>query len=57
MTHNAIKTYYVKDITPVDDAYLFSTVYGQFKGIVEDDIVLLDIITWGETYRKIENNK
>jgi hypothetical protein len=41
MTHNATKTYYDKYITPVDDAYLFSMVHGQFKGIKEDDIVLL----------------
>jgi hypothetical protein len=42
MTHNATKTYYDKYITPVDDAYLFSLVHGQYKGIKEGDIVLLD---------------
>jgi len=41
MTHNAINTYADKHVTPVDDAYLFVTVYGKYKSIKEDDIVLL----------------
>ena len=42
MTHNAIKKFADKHITPINDAYLFVEVYGQFKGITEGDIVLIE---------------
>ena len=41
MIHNAIHSFFDKHITPVDDGYLFTMVHGQFKGIKEDDIVLI----------------
>lgn len=41
MTHNFSKNYFDKFIRPVDDAYLFVQVYGRFKNIKENDIVLL----------------
>jgi hypothetical protein len=42
MTHNALKSYADRHITPVNDAYLFVTVYGKYKGIKEDDLVLIE---------------
>ena len=41
MTYDSSKNYFDKFIRPVDDAYLFVQVYGRFKNIHEDDIVLL----------------
>ena len=41
MTHNALKPNNDRHITPVNDAYLFVTVYGKYKGIKEDDVVLI----------------
>lgn len=41
MTHDSSKNYFDKFIKPHDDAYLFVGVYGRFKNIKEDDIVLL----------------
>jgi len=40
--HNATKRYADKHVTPVDDAYLFSSVYGKYKGIREGDFVLIE---------------
>jgi hypothetical protein len=41
MTHNAIKSYYDKHVTPVNDSFESVTVYGKFRGIAQNDIVLL----------------
>ncbi|HEY5536477.1 MAG TPA: type IIL restriction-modification enzyme MmeI [Ignavibacteria bacterium] len=41
MTHDASKNYFDKFIRPHNDDYLFVGVYGRFKNIHEDDIVLL----------------
>lgn len=42
MTHDATKNYFDKFIRPVDDAYLSSTVYGKFKGVTENDFILIE---------------
>jgi len=39
--HDAIKSYANKFIRPIDDAYLFFEVHGQFKNIKENDIVVI----------------
>lgn len=42
MTHNALKPNNDRHITPTSDDYLFVTVYGKFKGVKENDTVLLE---------------
>jgi len=41
MIYNAINTFFYKQITPVDDAYLYVEVFDRIKNVNEDNTILL----------------